>query len=68
MPHYRNTKVQIWRAILSQSPIQAAVLDGFGDMRGLNVLGSFKICDGARDFEDAGVGAGAQPELVDRDF
>ena len=53
MPHYRNAKVQIWRPILSQSPIQAVVLDGFGDMRGLNVLGCFEICDGARDFEVA---------------
>src|SRR3990167_1795567 len=55
-------------AYLLQSPVQAPVLDGLGDMGGLDLLGSFEVGDGAADFEDAAVGAGAQAQFIDRHF
>ena len=36
-------------------------------MRGLNIFGCLEIGDGARDFEDVGVGAGAEADLIDCD-
>ena len=40
-------------------PIEAAVLDGFGDVLGLEVCDVFQIGNRAGNFEDAVVGAGA---------
>jgi hypothetical protein len=37
-------------------------------MRRLNILRSFQVGDGAADLQDAAVGAGAESQLVDRDF
>ncbi len=48
------------------SSIQAPVLNGFGDVRRLNVLGAGKVGDGAGDFQHAAVGPRAQAKFVDR--
>ena len=53
-------------AYLLQSPIQTPVLYGLGDVGGLDLFGSLEVGDGAADFEDAAVGAGAQTQFVDR--
>ena len=37
-------------------------------MRRLDFGGAFEVGDGAADFEDAAVGAGAEPQFIDRDF
>ena len=37
-------------AYLLQSPIQTPVLDGLGDVGGLDLFGSFQVGDGAADF------------------
>ena len=42
-----------------QLPVQAAVLDGFGEVVGLDGVGAFDVGDGAGDTEDLVVGAGA---------
>ena len=55
-------------AYLLQSPVQTPVLNRLGDMGGLDLLGSFEVGDGAADFEDAAVGAGAQAQFIDRHF
>ena len=50
----------------SSSPVasvQSAVLDGFGDVRDGQMFGSFQVGDGARDLEDAIVGAGGETLL-----
>ena len=38
-------------------------MDGFGDVFGVEVRGVFDVGDGAGDFEDAVVGAGAESLL-----
>ena len=43
--------------------VEAAVLDGFGDVFGFEVGGVFEVGDGAGDFQNAVVGAGAQALL-----
>src|ERR1700722_10726041 len=43
--------------------VEAAVLDGFGDVFGLDRVGAFEVGDGAGDFQDAVVGAGAEALL-----
>jgi hypothetical protein len=43
-----------------QLAIQCAKADGFGDMICRDAIGAFEIGDGAGDFEDAIVGAGAE--------
>ena len=45
------------------SAVERAVLDGFGDVFGFDVGGVFDIGDGAPDFQDAVVGAGAKSLL-----
>ena len=45
------------------SAVERAVLDGFGDVFGFDVGGVFDIGDGAGDFQDAVVGAGAKSLL-----
>ena len=55
-------------AYLLQSPIQTPVLYGLGDVGGLDLFGSLEVGDGAADFEDAAVGAGAQAQFIDRHF
>jgi hypothetical protein len=44
--------------------VQRAVLDGLGQMRNGQVLGSFEIRDGAGYFEDAVMSAGGQALLL----
>ena len=43
-----------------KSPIQASVLNRLGDVGGLDFIGAGEVGDGAADFEDPTVGAGAQ--------
>jgi hypothetical protein len=43
-----------------QSSIQASILNRLGDVGGLDFFGAGEIGDGAAEFEDATVGAGAQ--------
>src|SRR5438876_4863844 len=42
--------------------VERPVLDGFGDVRGADGLGALEVGDGARDFQNAVVGAGAQTQ------
>ena len=51
--------------MLKRSSIQASVLDRLRNMRGLNILGPFQVCNGPADLEDPVVGPGAQAELGD---
>ena len=51
---------------LQQRPVQAAVLDGFGDMRSGDQFHTLQVSDRARNFQDAGVGPGREAEFVDR--
>ena len=44
--------------------VEGAVLDGFGDVRDLNVIDAAEVGDGAGDFEQAGVGAGGEADLL----
>jgi len=45
--------------------VQTPILDRFGDVGGLDFFGAGEVGDGAADFEDPAVGAGAQAQLVD---
>jgi len=38
--------------VVLQSPIQTPVLNGLGDMGGLDLLGAFQVGDGAADFKE----------------
>jgi hypothetical protein len=51
-----------------KSPIQASILNRFGDVRGLNFFRAGEVGNGAADFEHSAVGAGAEAELVDGGF
>src|SRR5450631_4222285 len=42
------------------------VLDGFGQMHGLDVVRAGEVGDGSRDAQDAVVGARAEPKTFDR--
>ena len=42
--------------------VEVAVVDGFGDVVGLNLLASFKVGDGAGNFQDAAVCSGGERE------
>ena len=42
--------------------VEVAVVDGFGDVVGLNLLASFKVGDGAGNLQDAAVGSGGERE------
>jgi hypothetical protein len=44
-------------------PVHHPVLDGFGDVAGADVFLGGQVGDGAGNFEDPVVGAGAEPEL-----
>ena len=48
--------------------VQVAVLDGFGDVSGTDIRRFFQIGDGAGNFQDAVIGPGGQPQLVDGRF
>ena len=48
--------------------IERAVLDGFGDVVGLDGFGGLEVRDRAGDFEDSVIGAGADAQLVDGHF
>lgn len=48
--------------------VQSAVLDGFADVVGLDGFGTVEIGDGAGDFQDAVIGAGAEIQLGHRHF
>ena len=41
-------------------PVEVPVLNGFGDMLGLDVRGISQVGDGARNLEDAVVGPGTE--------
>jgi hypothetical protein len=43
-------------------------LNRFGDVSGLDFFGAGEVGDGAADFEDPAVGAGAQSQFVDCGF
>lgn len=49
---------------VEEVPIEAAHLDGFEEVAGLDVFGVGEVGDGAGDFEDAVVGAGREGELL----
>jgi hypothetical protein len=53
---------------LLQSSVQTSILNRFGDVGGLDFFGAGEIGDGAADFEDPALGAGAQAQFVDRGF
>ena len=42
--------------------VEVAIVDGFGDVVGLNLLASFKVGDGAGNFQDAAVCSGGERE------
>jgi hypothetical protein len=48
------------RSLDPKRPIEGPILDGFADVLGGDAVGSGEIGDGAGDFEDAVVGAGAE--------
>ena len=48
--------------------VESPVADGFGDVVGADVVGVFEVGDGAGDFADFVVGAGAEGELAHRVF
>src|SRR3990172_5403348 len=50
----------------SHRPVQAAILDGLGQVGGLDICGSLQVCNGAGDLEDAVMGAGGEPEMIHR--
>ena len=39
-------------SVVLQSPIQTPVLNGLGDVGGLDLLGAFQVGDGAADFKE----------------
>lgn len=45
--------------------VEAAVLDSFGHVGGLDLFGATEIGDGARHFQQAVVGTGGEAELLD---
>ena len=45
-------------------PVQRAVLDRFAEVGGIDFLRAGEVGDGARDLEDAVVGAGAEVEFA----
>jgi hypothetical protein len=47
-----------------EPPIQTPILNRLGDVGGLDFFGAGEIGDGAADFEDPAVGAGAQAQFV----
>ena len=47
-------------ALDPKGPIEGAILDGFADVLGRNLLFSAEISDCARDFQDPVVGAGTE--------
>lgn len=46
-------------------PIEAAVLDGLGDVVGLDSVGGFEVGDGAADFEQAVESTGGEAEALE---
>jgi len=53
---------------LKQGSVQAAVLDGFGDVVGGDIFNAFEIGYGAGDFEDADVGVGEEAKFGNAPF
>ena len=51
---------------IKNGAVETAVLDGFEQVRGLDFFGGAQIGNGARDFQDAIVGAGGEAELLHR--
>ena len=47
-------------SLIEQVPVEAAVLDGFEEVRCFDAIGAGKVGDGAGDFEDAVIGAGGE--------
>src|SRR5690242_1708527 len=44
-------------------PVEGAILDGFSNVFGSDLRGAFEIGDGAGDFQNTVMGAGAEPLL-----
>src|SRR5690348_12821061 len=59
----RNTAGEPLEALSPERPVKGAVLDGFGDVLGLQRTAALEIGHGARHFQDAVVGAGAEALL-----
>ena len=49
-------------SLRSVASVEVAIVDGFGDVVGLNLLASFKVGDGAGNLQDAAVGSGGERE------
>jgi hypothetical protein len=45
--------------LCDQIPVQRPVLDGFGEMRRLDIFLAFKVGDGPCDLQDSRIGPGA---------
>jgi hypothetical protein len=57
--NFKSVITQLFQIVLmdlEQGSVQAAVLDGLGDVVGGDVFSAFQVGNGAGDFEDAGVG------------
>lgn len=52
------------RRLRPVAAVERAVLDGLGQVRDGEMVGAFQVGDGARDFEDAVVGAGGESLLL----
>lgn len=63
--HFCNQNARASRPPLlcPERAIQRAVLDGLGDVLGLDRFSSFQVCNRSCDFEDAIMGAGGQSLL-----
>lgn len=64
VPHFTGKQ----RLSRQNLPVEAAVLDGFGDVGAGDVVTLFKVGNGAGDFEDAVVGAGGEAEAFHSEF
>ena len=49
-------------------PVEVSVIDGFGEMAGLDVFGGIKVGNGAGDFQDTVVGTGGQAQTLHGGF
>ena len=59
------TTIYGWTNLEPLSPVQGAVLDGFGNVIRFNARHLFKIGNGSCDFQDAVECPGGEPQFVD---
>ena len=50
----------LYSSLCPIASVQASIADGFGDVLGLDGLGTFQVGNGAGDLEDTAVGAGRE--------